>query len=338
MCKAPARNGFIFFVHFFFCHKNIQTFVELRKKMDWLRGPLPVAALRDLIDTYVPKFQNRPLALRRTLRPICSVVALSHKTVVWCEDGGNLFGWDIIADKHWFVGQVSDSHIECLVGLSGTQFVVMTPRRTLHEWDVSLGRHRFVEEIDGSPRFLALLSNAELAISYCDGSIGVWNRSEHTHRNLVPSPTTWCMFWRKSPISHRDQWTCLLPLPDCKLAAGSCHGVVCVFDATSGACLQTCHQKQSISFMSWRPTTESLLISTLWGAAEWGLSQVKTHSKTQVKTQAKATPHKGPGHLVPLEDGSVVLFDLSRNEIGGFANLGDCRFVVAFKRGIVVME
>jgi hypothetical protein len=113
--------------------------------------------------------------------------------------------------------------------------------------------------------------------------------------------------------------------------------VVCIFDADSGACLQTCCQNQKIFFMSWRASTESLLISKLWGTAEWNLSQAKA---TPLKGPGNLvpSPHKGPCYLVSLEDGSVVLFDLSHGGISGFASLGDCRFVVAVNNGIVAME
>ena len=316
-----------------------------KESMDWLRGPLPVTALRELINAYVPKFQNRQFASRRHGRSIWSIAALSDTTVVWCEEGGRLSGWFIPTDKHWIIGQLLDSHTKCLVGVSRTQFVVLTPRSTLQEWDVSLGRHRFVEEVDGSPQMLALLSNGELAISDCDGSIGVWNRRDCTYRNIVPSPNTWWGYWRsfvwKPPISHRDYWTCLESLPDCRLAAGSSHGVVCIFDGDSGACLQTLHrtgsqvqsqvllsqvqsQVEGISFMSWRVTTDSLLISTMWGVVEWDLSRIKT-------------ARKGHGHFVSLEDGSVVLFDLSFNVKRNFADLGHCRFVVVLD-GLVAVE
>lgn len=317
-----------------------------RKKMQWLKDPLPVAALRDLVDAYVPKFQNHQFASRPTQRPVCSIEALSDITVVWCEEGGALFGWYIPTDKHWLVGQLLDSHVKCLVRLSRTQFVAMTPRSTLQEWDISSCEHRWLGnrrymEVNGSPRLLALLSNGELAISDCDGSIGVWNRHERTHRNLVPSPNAWREFWCSfiwnPPISHHDQWTCLLALPDGRLAAGSAKGMVCIFDADSGTCLQTCCQKQKIFFMSWRASTESLLISKLWGTAEWNLSQAKAtpHKSTD---NLVPSPHKGPCYLVSLEDGSVVLFDLSHGGISGFASLGGCRFVVAVNNGIVAME
>lgn len=340
--------------------------------MKWLlEGPLPIDELCILVRSYVPYFQGLQFDAVRTLNPVDTIVALSDTTVVWSQ-GKRVFAWHPTFAKHtehtentenWLVGQVMDSHIMRLVALSATNFMLMTPRCTLQEWHVSSGRLRFVD-VSGSPCQLALLSNAELAISYCDESIGVWNSATNTHRNLVPAShsRTWSSYVKSfvwsPPVTYGDQWCCLTGLPDCQLAAGTRKGMVCIFDALVGTCLRSCNLQEDVTALAWSTHSTRLLISTPRKVVEWNLCQDLS--------DLKALPCRGTKHMLALEDGAVIVVepelsgetmqsdkDLMRQTLTacqgadcrefasgyffGLANLGHGRIVVASAGGLVAL-
>jgi WD40 repeat protein len=311
----------------------------------------------------VPHFHGLQFDSIHTLQPVDILAALSDTTVVWSQ-GNKLFAWSPVHAKHtesWFVGQVLDSHITCLVALSSTNFMLMTPRHTLQEWHVALGRQRFVDVL-GSPRGLALLSNAELAISYCDSSIGVWNPGDDTHRDLVHAARSWSgyvqSFVWSPPIAYGDTWRCLTGLPDCRLAAGSRDGVVCIFDALAGTCLRSCSLKEKVAAMTWGTHNARLLISTPRKVIEWDLQ-----FPPQDLSQLKALPCGGTKHLLALEDGTAVVLEVESNREAmqtgdrksivacqgvdrrvfgsgtffGLANLGHCRMVAGCAGGLIAL-
>lgn len=335
--------------------------------MKWLlQGPLPIDELCILVRSYVPHFQGLQFDAVRTLDPVDTIAALSDTTVVWSQ-GKRVFAWRPAHTErtehteHWLVGQVMDSHIMHLVALSATNFILMTPRCTLQEWHVSLGRLRFVD-VSGSPRQLALLSNAELAISYCDESIGVWNAATDTHRTLVPAShsRSWSgyiqSFVWSPPVTYGDMWCCLMGLPDHRLAAGTRKGMVFIFDALAGSCLRSCNLQENVTALAWSTHSTCLLISTPRKVVEWNLFQ----------SDLKALPCRGTKHMLALEDGAVIGVDpessgetmqsdkdLIRQTLTacqgadcrefasgyffGLANLGHSRIAVASAGGLVAL-
>jgi WD40 repeat protein len=281
--------------------------------MDWLlEGPLPVAALGGLIDSYVPRFEGRQFA---ALSPVTkgnlfsSLVALSPNTVLYCEGANDLWTWNADTHERVWIGQSQSLSVCQLVAISEHRFLCVEyvrrhhPKWVIKLWDVRSKTHRLVQIPNSAPELFArLVDTPDIAISYSDGSIRVWNADSERHRILVPSPQTWWEYLRsmvsQPPMVRDDKWNCLAALPEGRLAAGSRTGRVCVFDAVLGTQLHHCQVGEWIWTMTWCMQSASLLISANCGVLEWNLTQVTA-------TPYPSSPSRG-NSLLMLEDGTVV--------------------------------